>query len=166
MGDYGLLGAGPDRSLSTYTAGASVTIPLFTGGRLKAQIAAAEVKVRQAETELRQQRLAVAQQVERAAIESDGAREALESYTQAAAEARLALELARMRFAAGLTFSVDVATAEGARAGAEDAEDPARVLSGTPPKRGWGARRAMSTGSSSGGGRRTTEILSASPLLW
>ena len=60
VGDYGLLGAGPDHSLSTYTAGASVTIPLFTGGRLKARIAAAEVKVRQAETELRQQRLAVA----------------------------------------------------------------------------------------------------------
>jgi len=121
LGDYGLLGAGPDRSLSTWSAGASVTIPVFTGGRLRAQVAEAELKVRRAETELRQQRLAVERQVGQAALESDAAREALAAYSEAAAEARRALELARMRFAAGLTSPVDVATAQGALAEAEDA---------------------------------------------
>jgi outer membrane protein len=122
VGDYGLLGAGPDRAVSTYTAGASVTIPVFTGGRLRAKIAEAQVKERQAETELRKTRLAVEQQVRRAVLESDGAREMLEAYRQATNEARKALELSRMRFGAGLTTSVDVATAQSALAEAEDAE--------------------------------------------
>jgi len=120
-GNYGVLGAGIDHALSTYSAGAGITIPVFTGGRLRAQAAEAELRVRQAETELRKTRLAVEQQVQKAAAESDAARESLESYTQAAGEARHVLELVRMRFAAGLTSPVDVATAQSALAQAEDA---------------------------------------------
>jgi len=121
-GDYGVLGQGPDRSLSTYTVGGSVTIPLFTGGRIRANIDAAQSRVAQAEAELRKTRLQVSEEVERAAIESDASRETLSAARSATAEARKALELSRLRFRAGISTSVDVATAESALAQSEDFE--------------------------------------------
>jgi len=121
-GDYGVLGQGPDRSLSTYTLAGAVTIPLFTGGRIRANIEAAESRVAQTEAELHKTRLAVSEQVQRAAIESDAARETLSAASSATAEARQALDLSRLRFRAGIATSVDVATAESALAESEDFE--------------------------------------------
>ena len=121
-GDYGVLGQGPDRSLSTYTLGGSLTIPLFTGGRIHANMDAAQSKLAQAEAELRKTRLQVSEEVERAAIESDASRETLSAASSATAEARKALELSRLRFRAGIATSVDVATAESALAQSEDFE--------------------------------------------
>jgi outer membrane protein TolC len=121
-GDYGVLGQGPDRSLSTYTVGGSLTIPLFTGGRIRANIDAAQSRVAQAEAELRKTRLQVSEEVERAATESDASRETLSAASSATAEARKALELSRLRFRAGIATSVDVATAESALAQSEDFE--------------------------------------------
>jgi len=121
-GDYGVLGQGPDHSLSTYTVGGSLTIPLFTGGRIRGNIDAAQARAAQAEAELRKTRLQVAEEVERAAIESDAARQALSAAASATGEARKALELSRLRFRAGIATSVDVATAESALAQSEDFE--------------------------------------------
>jgi len=121
-GDYGVVGAGPDQSLSTYTVGASLTIPVFTGGRIRAKVQEAQAKLSQAEAELRKTRLAVAEEVQQAAIESDAAHEALGAASNATQAARHALELSRLRFQAGITSSVDVATAEDALAQAEDFE--------------------------------------------
>ena len=120
--DYGVLGQGPDRSLSTYTVGGSLTIPLFTGGRIRGNIDAAQARVAQAEAELRKTRLQVSEEVERAALESDAAHETLSAASAATVEARQALELSRLRFRAGIATSVDVATAESALAQSEDFE--------------------------------------------
>lgn len=121
-GDYGVLGQGPDRSLSTYAVAGSLTIPLFTGGRIRANIDAAQSRLAQAEAELRKTRLQVSEEVERATIESDASRETLSAASGATAEARKALELSRLRFRAGIATSVDVATAESAVAQSEDFE--------------------------------------------
>ena len=121
-GDYGVLGEGPDRSLSTYTLGGSLTIPLFTGGRIRGNIDAAQARLAQAEADLRKTRLQVSEEVERAAIESDAARDTLSAAASATQEARRALELSRLRFRAGIATSVDVATAESALAQSEDFE--------------------------------------------
>jgi outer membrane protein len=121
-GDYGVLGQGPDRSLSTYTLGGSLTILLFTGGRIRGNIDAAQVRLAQAEAELRKTRLQVSEEVERAAVESDASRETLSAAASATQEARKALDLSRLRFRAGIATSVDVATAESALAQSEDFE--------------------------------------------
>jgi len=121
-GDYGVLGEGPDHSLSTYTLGGSLTIPLFTGGRIRANLDAAQARLAQAEAELRKTRLQVGEEVERAATESDAARETLSAAASATEEARKALGLSRLRFRAGIATSVDVATAESALAQSEDFE--------------------------------------------
>jgi len=121
-GDYGVLGQGPDHSLSTYTLGGSLTFPLFTGSRIRGNVGAAQSKVAQAEAELRKTRLRVSEEVKRAAVESDASRETLSAATSATAEARKALALSQLRFRAGIATSVDVAAAENALAQSEDFE--------------------------------------------
>lgn len=121
-GDYGAVGAGPDHSLSTFTVGASLSIPVFTGGRIRAQVQAAEARAAQAESELRKARLQVTEEVRQAAIESDAAHETLDAAGQATREARKALDLSRLRFRAGLVSTVDVSTAQATLAQAEDFE--------------------------------------------
>ena len=120
--DYGLLGAGPDRSIGTYTVGASLTVPLFTSGRLAAEERTAILRRQQAETEQRQYRLQIAQEVRQAIVELDAARQALHSARRSTAAAREVLELTRLRVETGLATSLDTVVAQGRLAEAEDQE--------------------------------------------
>ncbi|MCC6367237.1 MAG: TolC family protein [Bryobacterales bacterium] len=121
-GDYGLAGAGPDRSLSTFGIGATLTIPIWTGGRIESDIQAAKIREEQAQTQRRNLELQIGQEVRQAEIEAAAALEALRSATQAAKAAREALELARLRFASGIATNLDTITAQGTLAQAEDYE--------------------------------------------
>lgn len=120
--DYGLLGAGPDRSIGTYTVGASLTVPLFTSGRLAAEERTAILRRQQAETEQRQYRLHIAQEVRQAIVELDAARQTLHSARRSTAAAREVLELTRLRVETGLATSLDTVVAQGRLAEAEDQE--------------------------------------------
>lgn len=128
-GDYGVLGAGPDRSLSTYSVGVSLNVPLWTGGRIAAQVAGAESRLAQVEHEKRNARLQIAQEVRQAAIELRAAEEALDASRKATAAARETVELARLRFGSGLSSNIDVIQAQGLLAQAEDVEIRARYES-------------------------------------
>ena len=125
-GSFGLSGAGPDRSLSTWSIGAALTVPLWTSGRIESGIKEAQARRGQAEQAARQVRLQVAQEADQAVIEGDAARRSLEAATRAAAAAKESLELARLRFGAGLTTNLDVVTAQGALAEAEEQSIRAR----------------------------------------
>lgn len=120
QGDFGVSGAGPDRSLSTWTVGGSLTIPLWTSGRIESGIQAAKARRAQAEQQARDARLAAAQEVEQAAIEWTAARRSAVAAGRSRDAARQALELARLRFEAGLTTSLDAVQAQGVLAQAED----------------------------------------------
>lgn len=120
QGDFGVSGAGPDRSLSTWTVGGSLTIPLWTSGRIESGIQAAKARRAQAEQQVRDARLAAAQEVEQAAIEWTAARRSAVAAGRSRDAARQALELARLRFEAGLTTSLDAVQAQGVLAQAED----------------------------------------------
>lgn len=119
-GAFGVSGAGPDRSLSTWNVGATLTVPLWTSGRIESGIREAVARKGQAEQAVRQQRLQVAQEAEQAAIEAEAARRSFEAATRAAAAAKESLELARLRFGAGLTTNLDVVAAQGSLAEAEE----------------------------------------------
>jgi outer membrane protein TolC len=125
-GDYGVLGAGPDQSLSTYNVGATLTIPLWTGRRIESQIAAAKVRVSQAEEETRRMRLRIAQEVREASIELDNSQRNLQSAERGRKAAQEALELAQLRYGAGLATTLDTTAAQGQLAEAEDREIRAR----------------------------------------
>lgn len=120
QGDFGVSGAGSDRSLSTWTVGGSLTIPLWTSGRIESGIQAAKARRAQAEQQARDARLAAAQEVEQAAIEWTAARRSAVAAGRSRDAARQALELARLRFEAGLTTSLDAVQAQGVLAQAED----------------------------------------------
>jgi outer membrane protein TolC len=121
-GDYGVLGAGPDRSLSTYSVGAQLSIPLWTSGRIQSAQQAARIRIDQAKAQQRATELRIAQEVKQARIEIDAAVLALASAEKGTAAAREALELSRLRFASGIATNLDTITAQGILAQAEDQE--------------------------------------------
>lgn len=120
FGDYGVLGAGPDQSLSTYTVGASLTIPLYTGRRIESQIRAAAVREDQVKQQIRKTTLAIKQEVRQASVELQSAMEALQASTRAARASKEILELATLRYQSGLATSVDTQVAQSGFASAED----------------------------------------------
>jgi len=125
-GDYGVLGAGPDRSTSTYAVGATLQIPVWTSGRLEADQRAAEHRLAQAKEEVKRLRLAVQRLEAQALIAYESQQKAGAAAEASAAEARKVLDLARLRYESGLATAVDTVTAQGALAEAEDAAIRAR----------------------------------------
>lgn len=125
-GDYGVAGTGPDRSLSTFTIGAVVTMPLWTSGRIDADVQAARIRMEQTRTQRRSVELQLEQERRQAGIEADAALLTMQSAGKATAAARTALELARLRFSSGIATNLDTITAQGALAQAEDFEIRAR----------------------------------------
>lgn len=120
FGDYGVLGAGPDSSLSTYTIGATLTIPLWTGRRIESQIRAAAVREDQVKQQIRRTALQIQQEVRQASVELQSALDALRASTRAARASKDILELATLRYQSGLATSVDTQVAQSAFASAED----------------------------------------------
>jgi outer membrane protein len=122
FGDYGVLGQDPSQSVSTYLVGASLSFPVWTSGRISNEIKAAQLRIEQADQERRTLDLAVSQEEAQARVERDAAQQALVASARATAAARETLELARLRFGAGLTTNLDVITAQGNLAQTEDQE--------------------------------------------
>jgi outer membrane protein TolC len=122
MGDYGVIGAGPDRSLSTFTVGATASMPLWTGRRLENQAAAAELRKREAELEERRRKLAIVQQIRQALVEAQTAQLALLEANRAKATATEVYSLSRARYEGGLATNLPVVIAQGEIAQAEDHE--------------------------------------------
>lgn len=122
VGDYGVSGAGPDRALSTYAVGATLSIPIFTGGRIESEVRAARIRADQTRAERKAAELRIAQELAQAQIDLSAAAATLGSAQHASAAAREALELAKLRFGAGIATSVDTTVAQGRLAEAEDFE--------------------------------------------
>lgn len=120
VGDYGLAGNGPDRSLSTYTVGATLTVPLWTGRRIESEVAEAKVRQGLIEQDRRRLQLQIDQEIRSARISAAAAREAVASAERGAAAARETLELARLRFQSGLATSVDTQVAQSQLALSDD----------------------------------------------
>jgi outer membrane protein TolC len=126
FGDYGVLGTGPEQSLSTYAVGGAISVPLWTGRRIESQIAEAKARIGQAEQELRRVKLQIDQEVKQARVEMDATRQAITAAEKSAAAARTSVELARLRFSAGLATNIDTIVAQGTEAQAEEQEIQAR----------------------------------------
>lgn len=120
IGDYGVAGVGPDRSLSTYSVGATLTIPLWTGRRIESEIQVARHRIEQNKTERRSQELRIAEEVRQSEIEMAAGLETLKSADLAVKAAKEALELARLRFGAGIATNLDTIQAQSILAQAED----------------------------------------------
>jgi outer membrane protein TolC len=117
--DYGAIGASPDNSHGVFTAVGSVNIPLYTGGRIKADIQQAQATLQQRESEYQDTKGRVEQEVRDALIQLQTA---IGQTRLAESNRKFALETltqARDRFDAGVTNTVEVVQAQQQESAAE-----------------------------------------------
>jgi outer membrane protein TolC len=111
-GDYGTLGRTPGNSHGTFTAAATLNVPIFTGGRIRSDVQQADVDLQRRKAEEADTEARVEAEVRRAFMD-------VESATAQVAVAKSALDLAnqqmtqaRDRFAAGVAGSLDIVESE------------------------------------------------------
>lgn len=118
-GDYGAMGVDPTSTHGVFTASGSVNIPVWEGGRIKADVDLAQQTMRQREAEYQDQKQRVEQDVRNALIQL---KTAIGQVRLAQTNRQYALETlnqARDRFAAGVTTSVEVVQAQQQESSAE-----------------------------------------------
>jgi len=118
-GNYGMQGINPNQGNGVFQASASLTVPLFTGGRIHADTAQADAVVDQRRAELSSERGAVELDVRNAfldlAVASDQVTTAESNRTLALAT----LQQSQDRFAVGVADSVEVVNSQQALAAAD-----------------------------------------------
>lgn len=118
-GNYGAVGVTPDNSHGVFTATASVNIPIYTGGRTRADIQQADAALKQRQSEYQDERGQVEQDVRNALIQLQtaiGQTQLAESNRKYALET---LNQSRDRFEAGVTNTVEVVQAQQQESSAE-----------------------------------------------
>jgi outer membrane protein TolC len=116
--DYGVLGS-PTSNHGVYTVTGAVNVPVFQGGRVKADVAQAEATLHQRQAELADQRGRVEQDVRTALIELETAIGEVRLAENNRGFAAETLREARDRFNAGVATTVEVVQAQEQVASAE-----------------------------------------------
>ena len=118
-GDYGLQGINPNKGASVFQATGTVTIPLWQGGRAKADVRQADASVDQRKAELSDQQGVVENDVRTAIIDLRVAAQQVKVAEDNRQLALSTLKQSQDRFAAGVTTSVEVVQSEETLASAE-----------------------------------------------
>jgi outer membrane protein TolC len=116
--DYGVLGS-PVSNHGVYTVTGAINVPVFQGGRVKADVEQAEATLHQRQAELADQRGRVEQEVRTALIELETAIGEVRLAESNRGFANETLREARDRFNAGVTTTVEVVQAQEQVASAE-----------------------------------------------
>jgi outer membrane protein TolC len=119
-GDYGVLGKAPGNSHGTFTAAAGVSIPIFQGGKIEADVIQAESVRQQREAQLDDMRQRIEYEVRTAFLDVNAATKQLEVATEALDVSRRQVVQSRDRFSAGVTNTVEVVQAQEQQATAEE----------------------------------------------
>jgi outer membrane protein TolC len=118
-GTYGLQGINPNQGTSVFQAAATISVPIFQGGRLQADAAQADAAVAQRRAELSDERGAVELDVRNAYIDLEVASQQV---VTAASNRKLALQTLQQsqdRFAVGVADSVEVVSSQQSLAAAD-----------------------------------------------
>lgn len=119
-GNWGLQGLTPNTMIPAYQFGASLEVPLFTGGRIAAETAAADLEIRklaQTEQDLKNE---IAQEVKTALAELESARVQVQAANLGVGFAREEVAQAQDRFRAGVANNIEVITGQDELARAND----------------------------------------------
>ena len=111
-GDYGTLGRAPGNSHGTFTAAATLNIPIFNGGRYRADVQAADVELERRKAELSDVEARVEHEVRTAFMDVESAGAQVTVAKSAVDLAAQQLTQAQDRFAAGVAGSLDVVESE------------------------------------------------------
>jgi len=119
-GNYGALGTAPGNAIPTWDVGLALRIPVFEGGRIQADVSAADATLREKQAELEDIRTRIAQDVENALLDLDSANKQVEVSQAALGYANRALTQSKDRFSAGVTNNIEVIQAQEALASANE----------------------------------------------
>jgi outer membrane protein TolC len=119
-GDYGDTGATFGRSNGVFSFGAGVSVPIFTGGRIKGDITQADAELKQRKAEAENLRGQIDYDVRTAFLNLNAAKEQVAVAKQNVELANESLDRSKDRFSSGVTDSVEVVQAEQALASAND----------------------------------------------
>jgi outer membrane protein TolC len=107
-------------AIPVYTYQGSVDFPLFTGGRIRAEVARADLELKRLEQEKAQLRDQIALEVKNALAQLDSARHQVDVANLGVDLARREVAQARERFQEGVANNIEVITAQDALARASD----------------------------------------------
>jgi outer membrane protein TolC/anti-anti-sigma regulatory factor len=119
-GDWAYQGLSPQTSIPTYVYAGNVDIPLFTGGRIQAQVARADLELKKLDQQQQEQKNAIALEVKTAVAQLEAARHEVSVANLGVDLAREEVSQARDRFAAGVANNIEVISAQDALARAND----------------------------------------------
>ncbi len=119
-GAYGVQGETFGHSHGIFTFQAGVSVPIFTGGRIKGDLVQAEALLRQRRAEAENLRGQIDYDVRTAYLNLQAAKEQVAVARENVALANESLDRSKERFAAGVTDSVEVVQAEQSLSSAND----------------------------------------------
>jgi len=119
-GNYGVQGPNPGNLHGAFAFQGGVSVPLFTGGRIKGDLTKAEAALRQRKAEAENLRGQIDYDVRTAFLNLQAAKEQVTVADENVDLANENLSRSRERFAAGVTDSVEVVQAQQALASAND----------------------------------------------
>ncbi len=118
--NWGKIGPDPDSALTTYTVGAMVSVPIFTGGAIKARTITAKAGLADRQARLADLRAKIEYEVRSALLDLAAADERTQVARDALRLAESQLEQSQDRFAAGVVSGVEVVQSQQTLATAHD----------------------------------------------
>jgi outer membrane protein TolC len=119
-GNYTQLGTAPSTVIPTYTYSGSVSMPIFTGGRIHAEIARANLEIERIEQQQQDLRNQIALEVKTALINLGSARNEVQVANSGVQLSTEEVDQARDRFKAGVANNIEVIQAQDSLARAND----------------------------------------------
>lgn len=119
-GGWTLQGLTPTSMIPAYQYGASLQVPLFTGGRISAEVAEADLELKKLGEEEQDLRNRIAMEVKTAVAQLESARVEVTAANEGVRLAREGVSQAQDRFKAGAANNIEVITAQDELARAND----------------------------------------------
>jgi outer membrane protein TolC len=118
-GNYGAIGTNPAQASATFTAVATLSVPIWQGGRTEGDIKEAQASLAQRQSELEDLRGQVESEVRNAFLDINAATSQVKLAQRNLQVSRQTLDLTKQRFDAGVTDTVEVIQAQEAVTAAE-----------------------------------------------
>jgi outer membrane protein TolC/ABC-type transporter Mla MlaB component len=119
-GEFTYVGNSGNTTLPTYTYEGSVNLPLFTGGRIRAEVASAELEIRKLQEQRADLRNQIALDVKTALLNLDSARNEVQVANLGVQLSKEEVDQARDRFKAGVANNIEVIQAQDSLSRAND----------------------------------------------
>ena len=119
-GEFSYVGTSGNTTLPTYTYEGSVNLPLFTGGRIHAQVVSADLEIRKLQEQRADVRNQIALEVKTALLNLDSARNEVQVANLGVQLSKEEVDQARDRFKAGVANNIEVIQAQDSLSRAND----------------------------------------------